>query len=91
MAIRLPHLQAARLPAGTVVRGGGERAISAAGQVIVHMADFPAADQPPARVCAERVRGREVYVGVLGTRYGSPVRDKREVIFPQYRGSVTAR
>jgi hypothetical protein len=68
-----------------------ERAISAAGHVIVHMADFPAADQPPARVCAERVRGREVYVGVLGTRYGSPVRDKREVIFPQYRGSVTAR
>jgi hypothetical protein len=29
-----------------------ERAISAAGHVIVDMADFPAADPPPARVCA---------------------------------------
>ena len=51
-----------------------ERAISAAGHVIVDMADFPAADQPATEVCAERVRGCRVYVGVLGTRYGSPVR-----------------
>jgi hypothetical protein len=52
-----------------------EPAISAAGHVIVDMADFPAADQPAAQVCIDRVRGCEVYVGVLGTRYGSPVRD----------------
>ncbi len=45
-----------------------ERAISAAGHVIVDMADFSAADQPAAQVCVERVRGCEVYVGVLGTR-----------------------
>ena len=56
-----------------------ERAISAAGRVVVDMADFPAADQAPAELCVERVRGCEVYVGVLGTRYGSPVRDKPEV------------
>jgi Tetratricopeptide repeat/Domain of unknown function (DUF4062)/NB-ARC domain len=60
-----------------------ERAISAAGHVIVDMADFPAADQPAAQVCAERVRGCEVYVGVLGTRYGSPVRDKPEVSYTE--------
>jgi tetratricopeptide (TPR) repeat protein len=42
------------------------------------MANFPAASQPPAQLCADRVRGCEVYVGVLGTRYGSPVRDMRE-------------
>jgi Domain of unknown function (DUF4062) len=52
-----------------------ERAISAAGHVVVDMSDFPAADQPPAEICVERVRGCDVYVGVLGTRYGSPVRD----------------
>ena len=60
-----------------------ERAISAAGHVIADMADFPAAGQAPAQVCAERVRGCDVYVGVLGTRYGSPVRDKPEVSYTE--------
>ena len=60
-----------------------ERAVSAAGHVVVDMADFPAADQPAAQVCAERVRGCRVYVGVLGTRYGSPVRDKTEVSYTE--------
>ena len=60
-----------------------ERAISACGHVIVDMADFPAADQVPAELCRERVRGCQVYVGVLGTRYGSPVRDKPEVSYTE--------
>jgi tetratricopeptide (TPR) repeat protein len=58
-------------------------AISAAGHVIVDMAEFPAAGQPAAQVCADRVRGCEVYVGVLGTRYGSPVRDLPEVSYTE--------
>ena len=77
-----------RLSCGTSRKGTSyvaeaERAISAAGHVIVDMADFPAADQPAAQVCAERVRGCDVYVGVLGTRYGSPVRDKPEVSYTE--------
>jgi tetratricopeptide (TPR) repeat protein len=60
-----------------------ERAISAAGHVVVEMADFPATDQPAAQLCAERVRGCDVYVGVLGTRYGSPVRDRAEVSYTE--------
>ncbi len=60
-----------------------ERAISAAGHVIVDLADFPAADQPPAELCMDRVRGCQAYVGVLGTRYGSPVRDKPEVSYTE--------
>ena len=60
-----------------------ERAISAAGHVIVDMADFPATDHPAAQLCAERVRGCDVYVGLLGTRYGSPVRDKPEVSYTE--------
>jgi hypothetical protein len=60
-----------------------ERAISAAGHVIVDMADLPAADQPSAQVCAEQVQGCDVYVGVLGSRYGSPVRDQPEMSYTE--------
>src|SRR5678809_525939 len=40
-----------------------ERAISAAGHVVVDMSDFPAADQPPAEICVERVNGCDVMWG----------------------------
>jgi tetratricopeptide (TPR) repeat protein len=70
-------------PAGTSYVAAVERAISAAGHVIVNMADFPATDQPAAQVCTERVRGCEVYIGVLGTRYGSLVRDRPEVSYTE--------
>ena len=60
-----------------------ERAISAAGHVVVDMADFAAAGQAPAQVCAARVRGCDVYVGVLGTRYGSLVRDRPGVSYTE--------
>jgi len=70
-------------PPGNSYVAAVERAISAEGHVIVDMADFPAADQPVARLRMDRVRGCEVYVGVLGTRYGSPVRDKPEVSYTE--------
>ena len=70
-------------PRGASYVAAAERAVSAAGHVIVDMADFPAADLPAAQLCADRVRGCDVYVGVLGTRYGSPVRDKPEVSYTE--------
>jgi tetratricopeptide (TPR) repeat protein len=70
-------------PAGRSYVAAAERAILACGHVVVDMADFPAADQVPAELCAERVRGCDVYVGVLGTRYGSPVRDEPEVSYTE--------
>jgi Domain of unknown function (DUF4062) len=63
-------------PAGASYVAAVKGAVSAAGHVIVDMADFPAATQPPAQLSIDRVRSCEVYVGVLGTRYGSPVRGK---------------
>jgi hypothetical protein len=70
-------------PAGGPYVAAVKQAISAAGHVIVDMAEFPAASQPAAQLCAELVRGCDVYVGVLGTRYGSPVRDRPEVSYTE--------
>ena len=70
-------------PRGASYVAAAERAVSAAGYVIVDMADFPAADQVPAQLCAGRVRSCGVYVGVLGTRYGSPVRDMPQVSYTE--------
>jgi tetratricopeptide (TPR) repeat protein len=70
-------------PEGMSYVGAVERAISAAGHVIVDMAGFPASARASAQACTERVRGCDVYVGVLGTRYGSPVRDMPEVSYTE--------
>jgi tetratricopeptide (TPR) repeat protein len=70
-------------PAGESYVAKVKEAIVAAGHVSVDMAEFPAADQTPAQLCADRVRGCEVYVGVLGTRYGSPVRDMPQVSYTE--------
>jgi tetratricopeptide (TPR) repeat protein len=67
-----------------------KEAISAAGHVIVDMADFPATGQPPAQLCAERVRECEVYVAILGTRYGSPVWDRPDVSYTELEFDVAA-
>ena len=58
-------------------------AVIAAGHVPVNMQYFPSVDRPPAQLCAEQVQGCDVYVGVLGTRYGSPVRDRPDVSYTE--------
>lgn len=68
-----------------------ERAVSATGHVIVDMADFPASDQPSAQLCVDRVAGCDVYVGILGTRYGSPVRDLPEVSYTELEFDTATR
>ena len=59
-----------------------ERAISATGHVIVNMADFPPRISLR-RSCAPSGCGGARCMWVLGTRYGSPVRDKPEVSYPE--------
>jgi Domain of unknown function (DUF4062) len=71
-------------PWGRSYAAAVERAVSACGHVVVDMADFPAADRPPAELDAERVRSCDVYVGVLGTRYGSPVRGQPEMSYTEH-------
>jgi hypothetical protein len=66
-------------PAGGSYIDKAERAVSAAQQVIVDIADFPSIDEAPATVCIERVKGCDVYVGIFGTLLDTP-RNPGEVL-----------
>ncbi|MCU1575278.1 MAG: hypothetical protein JWO93_3360 [Micrococcaceae bacterium] len=60
-----------------------ERAIISSGHVPVDMIDFTAADAPPAQVCIDRVKGCDVFIGILSTCYGSSVRDNPGVSYTE--------
>src|SRR5262249_46456209 len=63
---------------GSFVRAA-EEAVTRAGHAVTEMAYFTSRDQKSADYCERKVRQADVYVGLLGFRYGSPVRGRPEV------------
>jgi hypothetical protein len=58
-------------------------AVREAGMVAVDMRDFPAASKSPTELDSEQLLPCDIYVGILGFKFGMPARDQPDLSYTQ--------